>query len=157
MKGIEGDRERLLQEVQAMQSKIAKLTEGKKAEMQKALDTVINQWLMDSVNDETVREEFKKGMSKLVDQTAEESGVWRVVCCASNTYKQKLDELEQLRVENDSLKRKTISSDNTAFQYESDRKKSRDIHDDPHETKQEMNIWEEFGTFMKGRSFEPAI
>lgn len=152
MKGIEGDRERLLQEVQTMQSKIAKLTEGKKAEMQKALDTVINQWLVESVNDETVREEFKKGMSKLVDQTAEESGVWRVVCCASNTYRQKLDELETLRVENDSLKRKAIPMD--AFQNENDRKKSKDATEEP---KENMNIWDEFGMFMKGRSYEPGV
>ena len=149
LKSIESDRESLLQQVQMMQEKIGKLTEGKKAEMQKALDTVINQWLQDSVTDETVREEFKKGMSRLVDQTAEESGVWRVVCCASNLHAEKLKELEAVRIENENLRKQSIGQ----FVDENNRKRPRD------EVQQgeSKNIWEEFADTMKGRTFEPPV
>jgi hypothetical protein len=153
MKTVEGDKEKLLQQVQIMQEKIGKLTEGKKAEMQKALDTVIADWLKESVNDEAVREEFRKGMSRLVDQTAEESGVWRVVCCASNLHAERLKELETLRTEVSTLKNNTISSFNDSRKRPFDEiNRDKGPGDQP-----EMNIWEEFANTMKGRVYEPTI
>jgi len=148
LKAIEGDRTALLQQVQVMQEKIGKLTEGKKAEMQKALDTVINDWLVASVEDEKVRDEFKKGMSRLVDQTAEESGVWRVVCCASNVYAKKLEELENMRIQVENVKKQGD------FRDEGSRKRPLEDSDKPAE---EKNIWEEFAINMKGKVYEPAI
>jgi hypothetical protein len=150
LKSIESDRETLLQQVQQMQAKIGKLTEGKKQEMQKALDTVINDWLTASVDDEQVRDEFKKGMSRLVDQTAEESGVWRVVCCASNVYAQKLRELETIKSEMEHLKK----DGSGRFTEDQNRKRPRD--DEP-EQQTERNIWDDFAEQMKGRQFIPSL
>jgi chromosome segregation ATPase len=161
MKAMEGDREKLLQQVQLLQEKIGKLTEGKKQEMQKALDTVINNWLMESVNDEQVREEFKKGMSRLVDQTAEESGVWQVVCCASNLHAQRLQELETLRTEVNELKKSGQG------QFRDPNSRKRDF-----ETSQGVsgviepvaaagisaapgNVWEEFALNFRATDFVP--
>jgi hypothetical protein len=149
LKSIEGDRAQLLQQVQQMQEKIGKLTEGKKAEMQKALDTVINDWLTQSVNDETVREEFKKGMSRLVDQTAEDSGVWRVVCCASNVHAENLKKLEDMRIQVEQVKK----SEDGAFKDVNNRK--RGIEEVASTTKSDLNIWEQFAVDMKGKTFEP--
>ena len=89
---LEGDRERLVKELEAAKirveeehrrleeanTKMGRLTEGKRAEMQQAFDTVIKQWLLDSVQDEKVRQEFQTGMTRLVENTAEDSGVWQV-------------------------------------------------------------------------------
>lgn len=152
LKSVETDREKLLQQIQLLQEKVGKLTEGKKAEMQKALDTVINDWLIASVNDEQVRDEFKKGMSRLVEQTAEESGVWRVVCCASTTYKEKLQELEDMRIQMDNMKKNTGDS----FANESSRKRgSAEISET--ESSEQKNIWEEFADTMRGRTYEPPV
>lgn len=147
LKSIESDRTALLQQVQAMQEKIGKLTEGKKAEMQKALDTVINDWLVASVEDESVREEFKKGMGRLVEQTAEESGVWRVVCCASSLHAKKLEELENMRIQVENAKK-----GGGDFKDEASRKRPLEEPE-----KAECNIWEEFANTMRGRTFEPNI
>jgi len=153
MKSMEGDREKLLQQVQLMQEKIGKLTEGKKQEMQKTLDSVIARWLEESVADEAVREEFKKGMSRLVDQTAEESGVWRVVCCASNLHAERLRELESLRAEN------TVLKSSGVIQQELSKKRTFDEINNGSSTSQneDLNIWEEFANNMKGRVYEPPL
>jgi hypothetical protein len=92
VKVLESDRERLARELEdarrkieeehrrleEVNSKMGRLTEGKRAEMQQAFDTVIKKWLADSVQDEKVRQEFQTGMARLVENTAEDSGVWQV-------------------------------------------------------------------------------
>ena len=92
VKVLESDRERLVRELEEakrkieeeqrrldeVNSKMGRLTEGKRAEMQQAFDTVIKKWLADSVQDEKVRQEFQTGMARLVENTAEDSGVWQV-------------------------------------------------------------------------------
>lgn len=168
LKHIEGDREQLLKQVELLQQKIGKLTEGKKAEMQKALDTVISDWLKESVDDENVREEFKKGMSRLVDQTAEESGVWRVVCCASTLHAKRLQEIETMRIEMDNMKRAVGSAAaSISFSNDESRKRTHDqISTDPRavetmssssSSSEPKNIWEEFAENMKGRVYEPPF
>ena len=93
VKVLESDRERLSRELEEARKKIeeeqrrldevntkmGRLTEGKRAEMQQAFDTVIKKWLADSVQDEKVRQEFQTGMARLVENTAEDSGVWQVL------------------------------------------------------------------------------
>ena len=83
-----------------------KLTEGKLQEMQQSLNTVIAKWLEDSVENESVRTQFKDGMERLVKNTAEDSGVWQVVVCASAVHSRRLNEIEKLRGENEELKNK---------------------------------------------------
>lgn len=92
VKMLESDRERLTRELdearkkiedeqrrlEEVNTKMGRLTEGKRAEMQQAFDTVIKKWLADSVQDEKVRQEFQTGMARLVENTAEDSGVWQV-------------------------------------------------------------------------------
>jgi len=92
VKVLESDRERLARELEEarrkieeeqrrleeVNSKMGRLKEGKRAEMQQAFDTVIKKWLADSVQDEKVRQEFQTGMARLVENTAEDSGVWQV-------------------------------------------------------------------------------
>ena len=99
-----------LQEVQKReaesQAKVSKLSEGKRLEMQKTLQGVIQQWLKESVDDETVRTEFSAGLDRLAQDAQEESGVWKLVCCASNVHAKRMQEIEELREECNSLKEK---------------------------------------------------
>ena len=80
---LQTDREKLMRELENAKQKVEKLTEGKRAEMKTSLDTVIAKWLEDSVENEGVQTQFKEGMQRLVQNTAEDSGVWQVVVCAS--------------------------------------------------------------------------
>ena len=120
VKTLEADKEKMqklfeqaqlqLQEVQKReaetQAKVSKLSEGKRLEMQKALQGVIQQWLQESVNDETVRTEFAAGLDRLAQDAQDESGVWKLVCCASNLHAKRMQEIEELREECNSLKEK---------------------------------------------------
>ena len=97
------------------------MSESKRIEMQQALDTVIMKWLEDTVKEEKLREEFKQGMDRLVKNTAEDSGVWQVVCQASSVHAQRLQEFERIRTENEELKSRGAGD----FKEESSRKRGR--------------------------------
>jgi hypothetical protein len=90
--------------------------------MKKVLDTVIAKWLTDSVQNEDVRKNFTEGMERLVKDTRAESGIWTVACEASNLHARKLDEIERLRTECESLK----ALNQGAFGSEASRKRGRD-------------------------------
>ena len=103
VKMLEADREKLAKELENAQkkseeeqrrleetnAKMGRLTEGKRAEMQQAFDTVIKKWLIDSVQDEKVRQEFQTGITRLVENTAEDSGVWQVRSSGAHFFKKK--------------------------------------------------------------------
>ena len=145
IQSLQTDREKLMKELENAKQKVEKLTEGKRTEMKTALDTVINKWLEDSVSDEGVRTQFKEGMERLVKNTAEDSGVWQVVVCASNVYAKKLEELERLRIEAESLKTKVGGE----FASEASRKRPRE--DEKAENK---DFWAGFEDSIKGQTFE---
>jgi hypothetical protein len=104
VQNLQTDREKLMKELEVTRQKVEKLTEGKRAEMKNALDTVVARWLEDSVENETIRTQFKEGMERLVKNTAEDSGVWQVAVCASAAHARRLNEIERLRTEHEELK-----------------------------------------------------
>lgn len=142
---LEAERERLREE----QAKTVKLSEGKRNEMRQSLETVITRWLEDAVKDEKIRDEFKAGMNRLAEDAKDDAGVWQVVCCASNVHAQHLQQMEQMRVENEALKSRgdAIAGD---FRDESSRKRGREEA----EKGGEQNIWLEFEKeISSGRTF----
>jgi hypothetical protein len=159
VKGLEEEKAKLLQMLESererlkeTQAKAEKMSEGKRTEMRQSLETVITNWLQDSVKDEKVREEFKQGMNRLVENTAEDSGVWQVVCQASSVHAQKLQEIERMRLENEELK----SRGGGDFRDEATRKRGRDEADAP--APGSGNIWTEFEQEIRGgRTFGGAV
>ena len=150
VQNLQTDREKLMKELEAAKQKVEKLTEGKRTEMKTALDTVVEKWLDDSVADETVRTQFKEGMERLVKNTAEDSGVWQVVVCASNTYAKRLNEFERLRTDYEELKTKMTGE----FTSEASRKRARE---DPAGKPESADFWAGFEDSIKGKSFDPSL
>lgn len=163
VKGLEEEKTRLIQLLESererlkeVQAKAEKMSEGKRNEMRQSLETVITHWLQDAVQDERVREEFKKGMGRLVEDTAEDSGVWQVVCNASQVHARRLQELEQMRVENEALKARGIGGSGD-FKDESSRKRVRE-DGAAGETGAGGNIWLEFESECRnGRTFGTGV
>ena len=161
VRGLEEEKARLLQmleterdRVKEVQARAEKMSEGKRNEMRQALETVISNWLQDSVQDEKVREEFKQGMSRLVDNTAEDSGVWQVVACASNVHATRLQELERFRIENEELKARGAGE----FRDEASRKRGRDEGESAAAASGMGNIWTEFEQEIRnGRTFGTGL
>ena len=122
VQSLQGDRERLLRELEAARAENGHLKQGKREEMKKVFDSVIAKWLEASVQDESVREKFTEGCNRIMDETNEKSGVWTVACAASNLHKSQLEEIERLRVENETLK----SGPSGGFRDEGSRKRPRE-------------------------------
>lgn len=118
---LQGDREKLARELEEARAEMSQLKQGKRDEMKKVFDTVIQKWLEDSVKDEQARTNFAEGIGRIVDST-KENGIWTVACAASNLHKSQLEEIERLRLENETLKTATTSG----FKDESSRKRPRD-------------------------------
>jgi hypothetical protein len=161
VRGLEEEKARLLQlletereRLKEVSARAEKMSEGKRNEMRQALETVITNWLQDSVKDEKVREEFKQGMSRLVDNTAEDSGVWQVVCQASSVHAQRLQEFERIRTENEELK----SRNGGEFKDEASRKRGRDEAESSGGKNPDANIWTEFEQDIRsGRTFGTGL
>lgn len=164
VKGLEDEKAKLIQmlemereRLKETQAKADKMSESKRQEMQQALDTVIMNWLQDAVKDDKLRTEFKEGMDRLVKNTAEDSGVWQVMCCASNVHAQRLQEIERIRTENEELKTRTGGS----FRDENARKRGRDDADTADTAgarRGDANIWTEFEEDIRtGRTFGTTV
>ena len=142
VKGLEEEKAKLIQLLEderrkatEASAKAEQLSQAKRAEMMQLIDTVIAKWLQDSVADEKVREQFKTGMTRLADKVDEQSGVWQVVCNASELHAKHLHTIEQMRLENEELKGKV----NGEFKEDSSRKRGRE----PDE-KEQGDIWYAF-------------
>lgn len=80
----------------------AKTREG----MQSALDTLMKKW-MDAVEtkDDKIKDQFKDGMNKLVQNSAEENGVWQMMVAASSLHERQTHDLDKLRDENEEMRK----------------------------------------------------
>ena len=154
VQSLQTDREKLMRELDNARQKVEKLTEGKRAEMKNSLDTVIAKWLEDSVENEGVRTQFKEGMERLVKNTAEDSGVWQVVVCASAAHARRLNEIERLRTEHEELKTKMGGE----FGQEASRKRVREETKESAGEAMSSDFWAGFEDSVRGgKGFDPAL
>ena len=76
---LESEKRQMQEYLASQNARIEKLTAGKKAEMKKQLEGMVDGWLNNiDLSDEKVKEEFVQGMQGIVNNTKEESGVWQV-------------------------------------------------------------------------------
>ena len=89
------------------QQRVEKFSARTREGMQSALDSLMKKW-MDACDtkDEKCKEQFKHGMEKLVQNSAEENGVWQMMVAASALHQRQEHDLDQLRVENNELKQR---------------------------------------------------
>ena len=158
VQNLQTDREKLMRELESARQKVEKLTEGKRVEMKQCLDTVISRWLEDSVDKENNSNSFKQGLERLVKDTAEDSGVWQVVVCASAAHARRASEIEKLRLECEQLKTRSAGE----FGNEASRKRPRDesagaVPALGAADEDKTDFWVGFEDGMKGQSFEPVF
>lgn len=142
---LEDEKKRLNDELQMNVTKVKNLTKKTQSEMQGKFDTVVSTWLDGLAGkDENKVQEFKNGLQRLVTDTREDSGIWSVVCCASENHAANVAEKERLRVENEELKHKL----NGSFIHEEQRidTKKRKAENEPDTS---GNIWDDFAEMMK--------
>ena len=97
-------KDRLLQEAH---QRVEKFSSRTREGMQSALDSLMKKW-MDAceTKDDKCKEQFKHGMEKLVQSSAEDNGVWQMMVAASALHQRQEHDLDKLRGENDTLKQR---------------------------------------------------
>ena len=112
-------------------------------ERESALDTLMKRW-MDAVEtkDESVKDHFREGMNKLVQNSAEDNGVWQMMVAASALHERQIHDLDKLREENDEM-RKSIEG---RFATPDSRKRPADHQLDRSDVVEAAgsNMWEDF-------------
>ena len=134
--------------------RVEKFSQRTREGMQSALDSLMKKW-MDAVEtkDDKCKEEFKKGMEKLVQNSAEDNGVWQMMVAASSLYEKQEHNLDQLKGENNDLKQR-IDGSFSSFDSRTERslgKRKADTEADRSSVGLpggETNIWQDFANDM---------
>ena len=115
--------DKLKLEAQFKDDKIKELSADKRKDMEQMIDTAVERWLssLTGVPDE-VRQQFKKGISKIAEQADMKNVAWEIVCNASLAHEsnvKKIDELLKTCTEQGETI-KTLMSSNTDPSFSSD-------------------------------------
>ena len=107
VKQMETNNSELSNKLKEAMEKNGKLSQKTREGMQSALDTLMKKW-MDAVEtkDESVKNQFKCGLEKLVENSAEDNGVWQMMVSASALHERQSHNLDTLRAENVELRKK---------------------------------------------------
>ena len=140
-------------ELNEANSRVQKLSQRTREGMQSALDTLMKKW-MDAVetNDPNCKTEFKKGMDKLVEKSAEENGVWQMMVAASALHQKQEHNLDELRMENKDLKYKIdghyATPETRTRNADGKRKADSELDRSDVQPENTGGIWEQFASDM---------
>lgn len=149
LQALETDNNKLRKELEEAGAKNAKLSAKTREGMQSALDTLMKKW-MDAIDtkDEKVKDDFKTGLDKLVKNSAEDNGVWQMMVSASALHSRQEHDLDTLRSENESLKKK-VNGDYSDVDSRIDRKRPAENQLSREDVPvQSINIWDDFGIIL---------
>lgn len=136
---------KLQADLQSANSRNEKMAAKTKEGMQSALDTLMKRW-MDAVEtkDENVKDHFREGMNKLVQNSAEDNGVWQMMVAASALHERQTHNLDKLRTENEEM-RKSIEG---RFATPESRKRPADTQLDRTDVQETpgSDIWDDFAS-----------
>ena len=102
-------------------TKLSKLQESKRSEMEQMMNSTISKWL-ESLNtsDAAAKDQLKDGLNRLV-QSGDESGVWNVIACASSSWVSNVNQIEQLTTQLNEYQEKERLLSGGIFQSEESR------------------------------------
>lgn len=89
--------DKLKLEVQFKDDKIKELSADKRKDMEQMIDTAVEKWLS-SLTDvpEDIRQQFKKGISKIAEQADMKNAAWEIVCNASLAHESNVKKIDEL-------------------------------------------------------------
>lgn len=105
VKRLEEERVILSKQLEAEKGKSAKHLKKTKEAMGSTLNTLMKKW-MDAVEtqDDKVKSSFKDGLDQLVENSAEDNGVWQMMVAASSLHERQEHNLDKLVKENTELR-----------------------------------------------------
>lgn len=121
IQSLEKEKADMRAQLEVTSSKLSKLQESKRAEMEQMMNSTISKWL-ESLNttDASAKDQLKDGLNRLV-QSGDESGVWNVIACASSSWVSNVNQIEQLTTQLNEYKEKERLLSGGIFQSEESR------------------------------------
>eukprot|EP00961_Rhodomonas_salina_P012449 167617-Rhodomonas_salina.1 len=106
---LANERTQLSSELQQASSKYSALSQKTQEEMMSKINTTIATWLSslpaDAISPEKT-EQVKQGLHELAKATAQDSGLYQVMCCASEQHISNVTQLEEIRQQRDELQKR---------------------------------------------------
>lgn len=134
----------LTRQLEEKNSKLDRFQTAKRQEME-ALLTGLKDWLtklgLASDND---RVEVEKGLQRLVNNGADDNGIWRVMVTASANARQREDEYQQLKTQYDDLQKRQAVVPIPVFDNSDARVGSKRPAEDDPSTDTVGDIWSNF-------------
>lgn len=121
IQSLEKEKADMRAQLEVTTSKLSKLQESKRAEMEQMMNSTISKWLESlQTTDANAKEQLKEGLNRLV-QSGDESGVWNVIACASSSWVSNVNQIEQLTTQLNEYKEKERLLSGGIFQSEESR------------------------------------
>ncbi len=149
---LEQAKAQLEQRVKDADARAERLSVKTREGMQAAMDTLMKKW-MDAVEtkDETVKADFKTGLDKLINHSAEENGVCQMMVAVSSLHQRQEHNLEKLRLENNELRTKVDDLyGSSSSRVVGEKHRQPEQADRSHVEEPAANIWEVFAKDLKG-------
>ena len=106
---LTGERSQLSSQLQQASSKYSALSQKTQEEMMNKINTTIATWLAslpaDTISPEK-KEQVKEGLHELAKATAQDSGLYQVMCCALEQHISNVTQLKEIRQQRDELKKR---------------------------------------------------
>jgi hypothetical protein len=97
IQSLEKEKQMMSATISSNNTKLARLQEGKKEEMKTLMNSTISKWLEGlETKDEGSKEQLKHGLQNLIEDGDDESGIWNVIACASNSWAANVNSIETL-------------------------------------------------------------
>jgi hypothetical protein len=101
------ERAQLAERLDQSSSKLSAFTQKTQDEMMAKINTTISTWLQSMGGlPEEKRAQVRTGLEELAKATAEDSGLFQVMCCASEQHISNVTQLEETRRERDELQKR---------------------------------------------------
>jgi regulator of replication initiation timing len=157
--GIHGDIPSMLQKIANLEeengqlkAKNNQLSQKTQEEMKRMVETRISDWLgrLQADNNESVLKEFKDGLGRMAEQSAEDSIVYKVACMASEAHMENVNEAERLRKENAELQQRIGGGRFASEDDRMDKKRKADVISSSEEPERKTGgLWDEMESFFK--------
>ncbi len=121
-----------------------KLTEGKREAMKEEFNGKVRDWIKDmdsKMVPDTLKEEFLNSCERFADK-GDETGVWKVVCCASAAHQHQVNTIQKLTEDYNTLKK---SVDGQFGSEESRKRKEME----PTTVPAVPSVWDQLGGMCK--------
>jgi hypothetical protein len=127
IQSLEKEKADMRAQLDVTSSKLSKLQESKRAEMEQMMNSTITKWLENlNTTDAAAKDQLKDGLNRLV-QSGDESGVWNVIACASSNWVTNVNQIEQLTTQLNEYREKERLLSGGIFQSEESRVSSAAI------------------------------